>query len=124
MSPYCPTVLYVYELAVYCSYARHTLPIEYLVDRFVYPLDKWPVGPIVSREDRFKSVSSFQLVSGTAYCDRFSGECYSEVKDVALPSTNTPGCQLIQKPCSIDRFAEFPTDLAYSPKKESLRLVQ
>jgi len=73
--PYCLTVLYVYELAVYCiSYARHMSPIEYLVDRFVHPLDKRSFIPIVSCEDRLESVSPFQLVSGTAYCHRLSDE--------------------------------------------------
>jgi len=57
--PYCLTVLYVYELAVYCiSYARHMSPIEYLVDRFVHPLDKWHVNPIVSCENRFQVCES------------------------------------------------------------------
>jgi len=53
---------------------RHASSIEYPVDRFVHPLDKWPVIPIVSCEDRLKFVGPFQLVSGTAYCHRLSGE--------------------------------------------------
>lgn len=106
------------------AYARHNSSIEYLVDRFVRPLDEWPTIPIVSCEYRLEFVSSFQLVSRTAYCDRLSNKCYPEVKDVALPSTNTSRCQLVQKPCPIDRFAEFPADLAYPFKKESLRLIQ
>ena len=34
------------------AYARHTSPIEYLVDRFVRPLDEWSTIPIVSCEYR------------------------------------------------------------------------
>ena len=61
------------------AYARHTSPIEYLVDRFIYPLDEWPAIPIVGCEDRLKFVNSFQLVSRTAYCDRLSNKRYPEV---------------------------------------------
>ena len=61
------------------AYAGHTSPIEYLVDRFVHPLDEWSVIRIVSCEDGLKFVGSFQLVSGTAYCGGLPGKRYSEV---------------------------------------------
>lgn len=80
MSLYCLTILYVYGLAVYyISCEGHASSVEYLIDRFVHPLDEWPVVPIVSCENRLKFMGSFQLVSGTAYCDRLPGECYPEV---------------------------------------------
>lgn len=66
------------------AYVRQASSIEHLVDRFVYPLDECPVTPIVSCEDSLEFVGSFQLVSGTAYCDRFAGECYPEVSEARL----------------------------------------
>ena len=83
MTLYCLTVLCLWTRFI-ASHARNvayvgpTLPIKHPVDSSVHPFDEWPVVSIVGREDRLKFVSSFQLVSGTAYCDRLSGERYSE----------------------------------------------
>lgn len=65
-------------------YVRRALSVEHLVDRFVYPLDECPLTPIISCEDSLELVSSFQLVSGTAYCNRLASECYPEVTEARL----------------------------------------
>jgi len=68
--------------------AGQTSSVENLVDRFVHPPNEWPVVSVVGCEDRFKSVSPFQLMSGTTYCDRFSCECYPEVAGPQLVASS------------------------------------
>ena len=85
-------------------------------------------------------VSTFQLVSGAAYCSGLSGKRYSEVaglhlavssasvnkniQNVAFPSADTPGCQLVQKPRPINWLTKLSTDFTYSSKEKSFRFIQ